>query len=64
MDPARWESFLDWLSGAGLLTTKVQSRAPKEGLSTSLDGLRAGDVGEVIPREAVSASDMMVSVGY
>lgn len=62
MDPSRWESFLDWLSSSGLLTTKVQSRAPKEGVSVSLDGLRAGDAGDVVPRESVKSGDLMVSM--
>lgn len=62
MDPARWESFLDWLSASGLLTTKVQSRAPQDGVSASLDGLRAGDVGDVVPRSSISASDLMISL--
>lgn len=53
-----WDKFLDWLSENGLLTSKVQSREPIEGKSTSLDSLRAGDVGEAIPRDSIKASDM------
>lgn len=60
MDPARWVAFLDWLSASGLLTTKVQSRAPKAGVSTTLDGLRAGDTGDIVPRESIQPSDLMV----
>lgn len=29
MQQGRWDAFLDWLSGEGLLTTKVQSRTPQ-----------------------------------
>lgn len=54
-DKARWDAFLDWLSDRKLLTTKVQSRTVVQGLSASLDDLRQGDAGEVIPR------DMLVS---
>lgn len=61
MEVKRWDAFLDWLSDSGLLTTKVQSRDVKEGLSASLDGLRAGDAGERIPREAVSSSSLFTN---
>lgn len=54
-DKARWDAFLDWLSDRKLLTTKVQSRTVVQGLTASLDNLRQGDAGEVIPR------DMLVS---
>lgn len=69
MDMDKWDKFLDWLSKEGLLTTKVQSRlaaaataedvaaetAAKDG-TTSLDGLRSGDVGEIIPRSSIVAA--------
>jgi len=61
MDAARWDSFLDWLSSKGLLTTKVQSRGPAGDCTSSLDGLRSGDAGEVIPREAVSSSSLFTN---
>ncbi len=61
MDAARWERFLDWLSASGLLTTKVQSRAPQEGVSTTLDALRAGDAGEPIARSAVSSANLFTN---
>ena len=53
MSEARWSDYLDWLSRAGLLTTFVQSRAPKAGVSASLDELRQGNAGEPIPREVL-----------
>jgi hypothetical protein len=57
MDLSIWEKFLDWLSEAGLLTSKAQSRS--EGPHTSsLDGMRSGDAGEVLPRDAVAAADL------
>ncbi|KAF5842796.1 NMT1/THI5 like-domain-containing protein [Dunaliella salina] len=56
-----WDDFLDWLSANGLLTTKVQSRAPSSDKSTSLDGLRQGDVGEVIPREAIFSNSLFTN---
>lgn len=39
----------------GLLTAKVQSREPVAGVSTTLDGLRAGDVGAPVARPDVAA---------
>jgi hypothetical protein len=60
MEAARWDAFLDWLSAQGLLTTKVQSREAGEGAAT-LDGLRAGDVGDRIPREAVPAASLFTN---
>jgi ABC-type nitrate/sulfonate/bicarbonate transport system substrate-binding protein len=57
MDLSVWEKFLDWLSESGLLTSKAQSR--KEGPhASSLDGMRSGDAGEVLPRDAVAAADL------
>lgn len=61
MSAEKWDAFLDWLSVSGLLTTKVQSRTPQEGVSTSLDGLRAGDGGDVVPRDSVSSADLFTS---
>lgn len=48
MTTQKWTEFLEWLGTNGLLTSKIQSRVPVEGLSTSLDGLRAGDTGDAI----------------
>ena len=62
MTEARWSEYLDWLSDAGLLTTYVQSRAPKQGVSASLDELRSGNSGEVIARENVAAADLFVNL--
>ncbi|PSC72392.1 putative WD repeat-containing [Micractinium conductrix] len=61
MEQGRWDAFLDWLSTHGLLTTKVQSRQAKDGVSTTLDGLRAGDVGKPIPRAAVDAAALFTN---
>jgi ABC-type nitrate/sulfonate/bicarbonate transport system substrate-binding protein len=57
METDRWNAFLDWLSTNELLTTKVQTRG-EAGAATSLDGLRSGDVGDVIPRESVQAENL------
>lgn len=60
MDLAKWDAFLDFLSDTGLLTTKVQSRQAAEAgdVAASLDGLRAGDVGEALPRNSISAAQL------
>ena len=63
---AVWDRFLDWLSESGLLTTKVQSRGANtittpDVASTTLEGLRSGDVGEVIPRDSVKAKEMFTN---
>ena len=52
----RWDAFLSWLSDAGLLTSKKQSRGPQSDGTASLDALRAGDAGEAIPRGAIEAA--------
>lgn len=58
----RWDAFLDWLSESGLLTTKMQSRNPEgDKLKTSLDGLRAGDVGEPIERYQLASSTLFTN---
>ena len=62
MSEARWSEYLDWLSEAGLLTTFVQSRAPEPGVSASLDELRQGNVGELIPRESLAASSLFANM--
>ena len=61
MEAGRWDAFLDWLSAQGLLTTKVQSRGPAGPGTTSLDGLRGGDAGDVIARSAVSAATLFTN---
>ncbi|MEW5316999.1 MAG: hypothetical protein WDW38_008333 [Sanguina aurantia] len=58
MAEAVWQDFLKWLSSQGLLTQKLQSRTPVEGVSTSLDGLREGDVGRSIPLTDLAASSL------
>lgn len=55
----RWETFLDWLSESGLLTAKMQSRTPSDAAgTTTLDGLRAGDVGEPVSRDSIAADSL------
>ncbi|EFN57875.1 hypothetical protein CHLNCDRAFT_57002 [Chlorella variabilis] len=61
MKQSRWDAFLDWLSESGLLTTKVQSRNGKDGVTTSLDGLRSGNCGERIPRDAISSGSLFTN---
>jgi ABC-type nitrate/sulfonate/bicarbonate transport system substrate-binding protein len=58
METDRWNAFLDWLSSNNLLTTKVQTRGDAGADTTSLDGLRSGDVGDVVPRESVNAENL------
>ena len=62
MTETRWSKYLDWLSDSKLLTTFVQSRAPVSGVSTSLDGLRNGNSGDIIPREKIDAKDLFVDL--
>lgn len=61
MSGGRWDAFLDWLSDKGLLTSAMQSRAPIQGVSASLDDLRQGRAGEAIPREAVKSADLFTN---
>ncbi|KAL3142310.1 hypothetical protein ABBQ38_002651 [Trebouxia sp. C0009 RCD-2024] len=60
-DKARWDAFLDWLADRKLLTTKVQSRTTVQGQTASLDDLRRGDAGEVIPRELFVADALFTN---
>lgn len=57
---SRWDSFLDWLSEKKLLTSKVQSCTQSE-QTASLDDLRQGNSGDIIPRSALSASDLFTN---
>jgi hypothetical protein len=61
MEAGRWDAFLDWLSASGLLTSKVQSRGPASEATASLDALRAGDVGEPIPRDCLRSADLFTN---
>ncbi len=61
MEEGKWARFVDWLYDAGLMTTKMQSRGPPSATKTSLDGLRGGDAGEPLPRDAVKATDLFTS---
>jgi len=61
MDIGVWSKFLDYLSDAGLLTTKAQSREAAGAADSSfatLDGMRQGDAGEQIPRDSINAADL------
>lgn len=49
MDMGKCQSFLDWLNKEGLLTDKVQSRHPDGVHTVSLDDLRAGNAGDLLP---------------
>lgn len=60
-DKARWDAFLGWLSDRKLLTTKVQSRTAVEGVTASLDELRQGDAGEIIPRDSLSSDNLFTN---
>jgi ABC-type nitrate/sulfonate/bicarbonate transport system substrate-binding protein len=61
MEADRWSAFLDWLSSNGLLTSKVQTRGESGADTTSLDGLRSGDVGDVVPRDSVNAENLFTN---
>jgi hypothetical protein len=61
MAASQWDAFLDWLSSSGLLTSKVQSRKAGGELTTSLDGLRAGDVGEPLPRGSIKSESLFTN---
>lgn len=56
-----WETYIDWLAAEGLLTSARQSREPVEGVSASLDDLRAGKVGEKVPRESVKSAELFTN---
>ncbi|CAL8460828.1 g359 [Coccomyxa elongata] len=61
MQADRWDKFLDWLDDKGLLTSAMPSRNPVEGVSASLDDLRAGKAGQKIPRSSVNATDLFTN---
>lgn len=61
MEEEVWKKFLNWLYDAGLMTTKMQSRGQSSDTKTSLDGLRGGDAGEALPRDAVKTTDLFTS---
>lgn len=60
-DKTRWEAFLDWLSERKLLTSKVQSRNAVGGITASLDDLRQGNAGEVLPRASLSSDSLFTN---
>ena len=49
MELSRWSSFVDWLHSSGLLTSAMQSRSPDGKATVSLDDLRGGKAGELLP---------------
>jgi len=61
MEKSKWDAYLDWLSSSGLLTTFMQSRKPLDGISVTLDELRAGKTGSIIPREDIDSSKIFTS---
>jgi hypothetical protein len=61
MEERRWDAFLDWLSKNGLLTSLMPSRSPMEGVSASLDDLRAGRAGQPVPRSSISSSKLFTN---
>lgn len=67
MDADVCGGFVDWLCQSGLLTSKVQSRAADGGggggssSTASLDGLRAGDVGEPIARASIDVASLFTN---
>ncbi|KAA6428902.1 MAG: hypothetical protein FRX49_01012 [Trebouxia sp. A1-2] len=60
-DKTRWERFLDWLSDRQLLTTSVQSRKKVKSVTASLDDLRSGKAGEIIPRNSLSSDALFTN---
>lgn len=61
MRQEKWDSFLDWLSTHGLLTTKIQSRNPQRADQTTLDGLRTGDSGSPIARDLILSENLFTN---
>jgi ABC-type nitrate/sulfonate/bicarbonate transport system substrate-binding protein len=62
MRQEKWDSFLDWLSTHGLLTTKIQSRNPQRALQqATLDGLRSGDTGSPIARDLIRSENLFTN---
>jgi len=55
------QTFFDWLSENGLLTTLMQSRSPVPGVSTTLDELRDGDPGRPVPTEEVNPDEIFTN---
>jgi ABC-type nitrate/sulfonate/bicarbonate transport system substrate-binding protein len=55
MDGNKWAAFVDWLDQAGLLTSRVPSRTPDGVTSASLDELRSGQAGELLPKPKSSS---------
>ena len=61
MELQRWNTFLDWLSDAGLLTQHVQSRTIDGDTFVSLDDLRQGNAGALIPRSDIDARNLFTN---
>lgn len=61
MEAEKWGAYVDWLDDKGLLTEKVQSRKEPSEQTTSLDGLREGDVGARVPRGSIVVEDLFTN---
>lgn len=57
----RWKNFVEWLSAEGLLTTLIQSRKPMHGISVSLDELRSGNAGDVVPLSELNSQEVFTN---
>lgn len=63
MESERWNTYLDWLHEAKLLTAIRQSRSPKGGASATLDQLRdpQHQADHLLPRSAFEASSIFTN---
>ena len=64
MTNGRWDSWLDWLHANGLLTGAMHSRTPDGLLKVSLDELRQGKGGELLPRGSVAAGQLFTMAHF
>lgn len=55
----KWAKYIEWLSNERLLSTFIQSRNPVSGVSVSLDDLRQGNIGKVLPSSTLTAGDLI-----
>ena len=61
MSHERWDTYLDWLDENHLLTTFINSRQPKEGVSATLEQLRSGHAGPRIPRTSIDSTTLFTN---
>ena len=61
MTHERWDTYLDWLDENHLLTTFINSRQPKEGISATLEQLRSGHAGSRIPRTSIDSTTLFTN---